>query len=430
MTYEEVVAWIHDRFKFGIRPGLTRMDALLDRLDNPQDKLKSVHIAGTNGKGSTTTFLRCLLESQGLNVGTFTSPYIETFNERISINGTPIPDEDLVMLFKEVKPIIDEMDQDESLKNTVEFEILTGMMFHYFYQKKVDIVLVEVGLGGLYDATNVITQPLLSIITTIGLDHMDILGDTIEKIAEQKAGIIKPKVPVIVGKVPNEAFEVIKEVAELNEAPCWRYEQEFHSRYHRPLASWGEVFDYDDATHSFKQLTIPLLGRHQVDNASLGIASFIYVSQKMGLPVADRDFQKGLSQARWPGRMERLSNEPLIVLDGAHNVHAMNALVSNLNEEFPNKQIYTLFGALSTKDVTSMLIQLETVSNQTLYLTEFDYPKSMRVSDYEEIGYNAYPIWQEAFSDMLKASSGEELLLITGSLYFISQVRDELLGGN
>ncbi len=429
MNYEETVAWIHDRIKFGIRPGLIRIDELLERLDNPQHKLKTVHIGGTNGKGSTTTFLRCLLEEQGLKVGTFTSPYIETFNERIAINGQSIPDEELVRLVAKIKPLVDDMDTVEELKNAVEFEILTAIMFQYFLDSNVDIVIVEVGLGGRYDCTNVII-PLASAITTIGLDHIDILGETIEEIASQKAGIIKQDVPVVVGRVDKEAFKVIKQEADRLNSPIYHYETDFSSKYIKPDDNWGEIFNYRSQTLDLSHMTISLLGKHQVDNASVAIQLYDVVSTKLGLPVSGKEIKKGLKKAFWPGRMEKISDEPLIVLDGAHNEHAMEMLVNNLKTEFKGTHIHTIFGALSTKDIDSMIKELKTVPNLDLKVTAFDYPKAFTKEQYSEMGLDAYDKWQEALAVSLEELTGDDVILITGSLYFISQVRAILLGGN
>ncbi|WP_270313772.1 bifunctional folylpolyglutamate synthase/dihydrofolate synthase [Vagococcus fluvialis] len=429
MNVEETIAWIHERTKFGIRPGLIRIDEILNRLDNPQNKLKTVHIGGTNGKGSTTTFLRCLLEEQGLRVGTFTSPYVECFNERIAINGEHISDERLVELVAAIKPIIDDMDTVESLKNAVEFEILTAIMFQYFLEEKVDIVLVEVGLGGTYDCTNVIT-PLVSAITTIGYDHVDILGDTIEEIAAQKAGIIKENVPVVVGKVEEAAFEVISAYAKKMNSPVFRYQEDFTSKYIQPDSEWGEVFNYRSSELDLSHVAISLLGKHQVDNASLAIRMYELISKELELPLSSKDIVKGLKKAFWPGRMEKISDEPLIVLDGAHNDHAMKVMVNNLKTEFKGQHIHAIFGALSTKDISAMVRDLTSVPNLDLKVTAFDYPKAFTKEQYEELGLIAFTDWREALAESLTELTGDDLILVTGSLYFISQVRETLLGGN
>lgn len=428
MNYEETVEWIHGRLKFGIRPGLIRINEVLERLDNPQHKVRTIHIGGTNGKGSTTTFLRCLLEEAGLTVGTFTSPYIEQFSERIAINGQPIPDDDLVAVFNKVKPIIDEMDQDEELKNTVEFEILTAMMFQYFYEKKVDVVIVEVGLGGRFDSTNVI-HPLVSAITTLGLDHIDILGDTIEEIAHQKAGIIKARTPIVVGKVEDAAFEVIRAEAEELGSPVYRYGEAFVSEYLQPVDTWGESFNFKSQELKLDHVTTSLLGRHQVDNASVAIQVYLIACEKLGLRVLPKHIKNGLKKAHWPGRMEKISDEPLIILDGAHNEHAMSVLKENLTKEFTGKTIHTIFAALSTKDIKGMLDDLKKVPNLNLRVTTFDYPKAFTKEQYEALDLEPYTHWQAALADTLNDWSGDDVILITGSLYFISQVREVLLGG-
>lgn len=209
LTIEEAIEWIHSRLPFGSRPGLDRINALLEKIDHPENKVPTIHIAGTNGKGSTVTYLRCLLEEMGLKVGTFTSPYIESFNERIAINGQPISDEQLITYVEKYQPIIKELDQITEVAGITEFETLTGMALDYFVNEQVDIAVVEVGLGGLLDSTNVV-KPLLTGITTIGKDHTEILGETIAEIAYQKAGIIKEKVPVVTGNICADALAVIE----------------------------------------------------------------------------------------------------------------------------------------------------------------------------------------------------------------------------
>ncbi len=219
LTIEEAINWIHSRLPFGTRPGLDRVEALLDRIGNPEEKVPTIHIAGTNGKGSTVTYLRCMLEELGLKVGTFTSPYIEHFNERIAINGTGISDNHIIQYVEKYQELIKEMDQQPTSAGITEFETLTVMTLDYFLDQKVDIAIVEVGLGGLLDSTNVV-KPMLTAITTIGKDHTEILGDTLEEIAFQKAGIIKEGIPVVTGNIGEEAFVVIEDVAEKNTVKC------------------------------------------------------------------------------------------------------------------------------------------------------------------------------------------------------------------
>ncbi|WP_172207779.1 bifunctional folylpolyglutamate synthase/dihydrofolate synthase [Lactococcus hodotermopsidis] len=386
------IKWIHSRLKFGIKPGLLRINYLLEALDNPQNKLKTVHIAGTNGKGSTVSFLSNILQQYDLKVGTFTSPYIEIFNERIAINGGFISDDELDSIVAVIKPLVLEMDKDENLANITEFEILTAIGFQYFYQKKVDIALIEVGLGGLYDSTNVIT-PLVSAIVTIGMDHQDILGDTIEKIASEKAGIIKHAVPVVVGNVSDEVLQVIAAKAETEKAPIFRPQ--------------SQVFE------------LSLHGQYQQENAALAVKIFDILAEKLNLTPNDGKIVQGLKQTFWPARMENLNG---FILDGAHNIPAIKRLIT----EFDGSQnVRILFSALQRKDFHEMIRLLRTIPNVKLTLTTFDYPKTIVSSDVAGI---SDVTWLDDWREFVETPrNADDIYLITGSLYFMSQVRAYLL---
>ncbi len=390
------IDWIHSRLKFGIKPGLSRIAYLLQELDNPQDKLKTVHIAGTNGKGSTVTFLSNILQQHGLSVGTFTSPYIEIFNERIAINGHFITDQELDDVVGVIKPIVLKMDEDEALSNITEFEILTAIGFYYFNEKSVDIAIIEVGLGGLFDSTNVIT-PLVSAITTIGLDHQDILGDTLAKIAKEKAGIIKQGVPVIIGSpigMPDEAYDVIVQVAMLKNAPLYQ-------------SSADGRFDLN------------LHGQYQQENAALAVKLFEHLSETLSLTVDKTKVAQGLKQAFWPARMESLHG---YILDGAHNIPAIKRLASEFQGE---QKVNILFSALQRKDFHEMIYLLQQIPNVSLTLSTFDYPKSIQASDVADISDVTWLANWQTFFDYPKHA--DETYLITGSLYFMSQVREYLI---
>ena len=243
-NYNDALAFIHGRTKFKKIPTLDRMRDFMKRLGNPHEKVKAIHVTGTNGKGSTTAYLRDLIAEQGYNVGTFTSPFIEKFNERISVNGKMISDEEIVRLVNIIGPVVKEMDSDwrDREGGPTEFEIVTAMMFVYFAEGHVDYAVIEVGIGGLFDSTNVIT-PLMSVITTVAMDHAHILGDTIAKIATHKAGIIKYKKPILIGKLPDEAIKVVKQVAKEKEAPLLIMDKDFSSKV-KLEQGWGEKFDF------------------------------------------------------------------------------------------------------------------------------------------------------------------------------------------
>ncbi len=424
MTIETALEWIHSRLKFNIRPGLSRIEALLKLLGNPEKELTMLHIAGTNGKGSTVAFTRGILEQLDLNVATFTSPFIATFGERMAINGHPIPDEKLIVYVEQLKPLVEEMDKDVNLAGITEFEIITALAFRYFADEHVDVALIEVGLGGLLDSTNVI-QPVATAITTIGMDHMDILGDTLEKIAAQKAGIIKPDTPLVTGKIADEALAVIAQTAQTNRAQHYQYGIDYQVEILE-----NERFNYKDDEIHLLNLEKALLGLHQIDNAALAIKLTLVYAHKVGLSLSEEAIRKGLKSTFWPARMEEISREPLTLLDGAHNVHAMQRLLENLKKEFSGRKITILFSALVTKDITEMIKMLQTVENSELILTTFDYPKALKLEDFAYLEKENVVLaedWKSTYKVLKAKLQEEDVLLMTGSLYFMSQIRAYIL---
>ncbi|MCL2113995.1 MAG: bifunctional folylpolyglutamate synthase/dihydrofolate synthase [Streptococcaceae bacterium] len=426
MIVEEAVEWIHSRLKFNIRPGLSRVAALLKLLGNPENELSMIHIAGTNGKGSTVAFTRSIFMQAGFKVASFTSPFIETFGERMSINAQPIPDDKLVYYVKLIKPLVEQLDADEQLSGITEFEIITAMAFRYFADESVDIAVIEVGLGGLLDSTNVIT-PVVSGITTIGLDHIDILGSTLEEIAAQKAGIIKPGIPVVTGNIVHEALQVILETARKNVARLYQFKYDYRVELEK-----NEHFDFCSAGQIIEDIEKSLTGLHQVENAAMAIELSLVYADKVGISLTVQQIREGIKKAYWPARMEKLGEKPLVLLDGAHNVHAMERLLQNLKTEFCGKKITIIFSAINTKDIAQMVKMLQTVENSRLILTTFDYPKALHLEDFrylEDDDVELAPSWQLALVRMKKMLKEDEVLLITGSLYFSSQVREFLLNG-
>ncbi|REC33099.1 tetrahydrofolate synthase [Enterococcus pseudoavium] len=428
MTITEAIDWIHSRKKFGSRPGLERIQALLNKVGQPEKKVPVIHIAGTNGKGSTVAYLRSMMIEAGVTVGSFTSPYIEEFSERIAIDAKPIPDDELIRYVEKYQPIVAELDQDPAISGITEFEILTAIMLDYFATEQVDVAIVEVGLGGLLDSTNVVI-PMLTAITTIGYDHMDILGDTLNEIAQQKAGIIKKNIPVVTGKIAKGPLIEIVEQAAAKTAKVYRYGEEYQVDYLRPDATWGELFHFIDSAGKLPSLKVPLLGRHQVENAGVAIELFHLYCEQQNLPFEEKTIQKGLLHAQWPARMEKISDEPLIVMDGAHNGHAIKRLVENMKREFHDYNVKILFSALETKDVDQMLAQLGEIPNVQIYLTTFEYPKALDLSRFDHLDsrFEVVSLWQFGLGELLEELGADDLLLITGSLYFVSEVRQLLL---
>ncbi|MFT8320545.1 MAG: folylpolyglutamate synthase/dihydrofolate synthase family protein [Bacillus sp. (in: firmicutes)] len=423
-TYEEALNWIHSRLRLGIKPGLTRMNMMMEKLNFPEKQIKTVHVGGTNGKGSTVTYLRCILEEAGLTVGTFTSPYIEQFNERISVNGIPIADEEIRELANRMYPIVKEMDQLE-IGGPTEFEIITAMSLYYFaYVHKVDIVLYEVGLGGRFDSTNIIS-PLLSIITSIGLDHTAILGNTYAEIAFEKAGIIKKNTPIITAVKQKEAEEVIIKKATDETAPIYLLNKHFMIENHQSILK-GERFSFKTAATKMQDLHISMMGVHQTENASLAILAALLLKQESFPQIKEEAIRAGVMEAKWPGRFEIISDNPLIILDGAHNEEGVQALTEELTKRYPNRKKRILFAALKDKKTDKMIQQLDRIAERIVFVS-FDYPRAATCYElYEESNHphKSYAEeWKQAINEQVENIGNDEIFVITGSLYFLSEVK-------
>lgn len=405
------------------------MEWMLERLEHPERRLKTIHVGGTNGKGSTVTFLRSILESAGYLVGTFTSPYFEQFNERISINGQPISDEDLIQLVNVIKPLADELDQTE-LGGPTEFEVITIMSIYYFAKiTPVDVIIYEVGLGGRFDSTNVI-HPLLSIITSIGLDHTAILGDTYEKIAFEKAGIIKNGVSVITGVKQPEALEVINNRAAEMKSSIYQLGKQFFTSSRSSLKD-GEKFTFSSPFSQVEQLETSMIGAHQVDNASLAVMAAQILANYYSFIIEDSHIRNGLKRAYWPGRLEVLSEKPFVLIDGAHNEEGITALATEVKSRYADKKISILFAALTDKKLDRMIAILEETAD-SLTFTTFDFPRAAKAEELMAAGKaannmtiaNDYRIYLEQKIKKLKEN---EILLVTGSLYFLSEAKPLLI---
>lgn len=434
MDVYTAINWIHERKKFSKNPNLTRVQHLLHQLGNPERDLKVIHVAGTNGKGSTVAYLSALFQELNYTVGSFTSPYIESFNERICLNGRPISDTELIALICRIQPLVKEMDEIEDLQGCTEFEITTAMMFCYFKEKGVDIALIEVGLGGMYDSTNVVCKPLVTGISSIGYDHMQLLGDTLEEIASEKMGIFKPNCPVVLGKMEECIENYCTDYALSLKCPVYRYNTEYRVDYlGRSSKKVGEKFNYKDNMRSAKRLVTPLIGHHQVENASFALQIFDIALHYEKRTLSNNDVQHALAKVNWPGRMEIYQNEPLIILDGAHNAPAMKRLVETLEDEYKDYEVHVLFSALQGKQYPEMIAELQKLPNVDITLTTFDTPKALPIEafeSYREEGLTVTDNWKKAFFDLLKGmDDSKEMVVVTGSLYFLSQVRNFLMSG-
>ncbi|HES9958100.1 TPA: bifunctional folylpolyglutamate synthase/dihydrofolate synthase [Streptococcus pneumoniae] len=405
--------------------GLERMVELLALRGNPHLKLKVLHIGGTNGKGSTIAFLKKMLEKLGLRVGVFSSPYLIHYTDQISINGESISEARLEALMADYQSLL-EGEAVANLQGTTEFEIITALAYDYFASEQVDVAIMEVGMGGLLDSTNV-CQPILTGITTIGLDHVALLGDTLESIAEQKAGIIKQGMPLVTGRIAPEALAVIDRIAEEKDAPRLAYGTDYQVRHQESVVT-GEVFDYTSAVRQGCFQT-SLLGLYQIENAGMAIALLDTFCQEDGRELASNDFLgQALEETSWPGRLEIVSRDPLMILDGAHNPHAIKALLVTLQERFADHHKEILFTCIKTKALEDMLDLLGAMPDTELTLTHFADSRATDESVLKEAAKArnlSYQDWHDFLEQNLtdKKEEKQTVRIVTGSLYFLSQVR-------
>lgn len=414
MNYDESVDYIHSLLVFGSKPGFQRISKVLELLDNPQDKIKCFHVAGTNGKGSTCVMMQSVCTAAGLKTGLFISPFVVDFCERIQIDGNFIPHERLAELVTEIKIITDKL--DEQYKPT-EFEFITAVAFKYFFEEKIDIAVIETGLGGLLDSTNVIKQPIASVITKIDMDHTAILGDTLEKISMQKCGIIKQNCPVIsCGTQYGEVFNIIKESAISKESPL--YINCLDEITDASVDINGTKFKLDDNDYF-----IPLLGVHQLDNA----ASAITAIEKSGLNITIAQIQTGLKNAKFPARLEVLSKNPVVILDGAHNPNGATALAQTLND-LDLRKITAIIGMMGDKDVSASLKLVLPLCENVIAVSVKSNLRSMSATELSEIAANycrnvyVEDDYNKALEFASKLSKSNPILIF-GSLYLAGDIR-------
>lgn len=410
--------------------GLERMVELLALRGNPHLKIKVIHIGGTNGKGSTIAFLKNMLEKMGLRVGVFSSPYLIHYTDQIAINGESIPEARLESLMADYRSLL-EGEHAPTLQGTTEFEIITAIAYDYFAFEQVDVAIMEVGMGGLLDSTNV-CQPILTGITTIGLDHVALLGDSLEAIAEQKSGIIKQGVPLVTGRIVPEALAVIDQIAKAKQATRIAYGEAYQVSHYESIVT-GEVFGYTSAVRQGRFQT-GLLGLHQIENAGMALALLDSYCQATGRELPDNALvAQALEETSWPGRLEVVSREPLMILDGAHNPHAIKALIATLKERFADYQKEILFTCIKTKALEDMLDLLETLPGTKITLTHFEDSRATdekvlkEMSDSRNLNYQD---WQEFLDQKLSENEEKKTVrIITGSLYFLAQVIAYLMEG-
>jgi len=429
--YEQALAWIHSTMRFGSKMGLQRIRKLTELLGNPERNLEYVHVAGTNGKGSVTAMVASALSANGYRTGRYISPYLEDFRERISIGDRMISREDLVGLVDEVRPAVEQMVR-EGEDYPTEFEVVTALAFLYYAHERCDYVALEVGLGGRFDATNIVT-PAVSVITTISLDHTDRLGDTVDKIAWEKAGIIKPGVPVVTGVSDDEALRVIKARAEDLGSPLFTV-----SNKRRADVTWeevsysmeGQVMNIQGPDFRYENVRVPLLGRHQQANAAVAVAALEFGKPKNreGKFRLDRTaVRHGVATTHWPGRLEVLSRNPLILLDGAHNPEGAKALGEAL-VSFPKRRTVCVLGILGDKSYREATASIAPLCDEVI-VTRPDTPRSLdpevlaaEVKRYAP-SVTVEPDLRKALDEASKRTGQDDMLLVSGSLYLVGPAR-------
>ena len=404
----EVEKWLHSRIGLNFRSGLGRMQRAVDLLGNPEQTYPIIHVTGTNGKGSTIAFMMELFVAHGKTVGTFTSPHIVSIHDRICINGEPISDADFIRLADQVKAM--EQRLLETHDQLSFFELLTLIALLYFKEQKVDLVLLEVGIGGLLDTTNVVTGEI-AIITSIGLDHQETLGDSLTAIAEQKAGIFKPGKSAVIANLAQEAQLVCQRTATDLGVTLYQADRDFSFKNGH----------FSSSLANLNQLKLGLEGAYQEENAALALQAFLLFMAQRDEKVNQEAVRVALQATKWAGRLEAVTEH--IYLDGAHNLPALERLVEFIQEKIQQGyQPHILFGALKRKDYSGMLTYLtEHLPDVALYVTSFDYQGSLEEQDFGD--YTSIASYRD-FIDNFESSAGEQdLLFVTGSLYFISEVR-------
>ncbi|MEA2086658.1 MAG: folylpolyglutamate synthase/dihydrofolate synthase family protein [Candidatus Caldatribacteriota bacterium] len=427
ITYTEALDYIYDLTKYGIKLGLKNISYLLYLLGEPHKKIKIIHVAGTNGKGSTCSLISSILQSDGYKVGLYTSPHLVDFTERIKINQKPISREKVCKLLERIKPYIEKTANTPSYGHPTFFEVITSMAFLYFFEEQVDFLVLEVGLGGRLDATNV-CEPLISIITHIDYDHMDKLGNSLEEIAREKGGIIKPEGIVISSNQYEEAYNELKKIADEKNSLIYSVGREINYKIVKSDIK-GVIFNLKGIYNEYKNLHTPLLGRHQADNAATAITTVEALKIK-GINISQKAIRDGLEKVKWTGRLEIIQNNPTLVLDGAHNPSGVKVARDALKEIFTYHRLILVLAIFADKDYKKM-IQILAPNADLIITTRAKSPRAappqlIAKEAAQYIDKNKIIITEnipQAINCALSNSKEDDLICITGSLYNVGEAK-------
>lgn len=423
MDMNDVIALVNTNRGNGKKENLNRMKLLMEKLENPQNQLKYIHVAGTNGKGTTSSFIASILREAGFTTGLYISPHLEVINERIRINNTFISNEEFIRITERVEPLVKAVEEelDEILYS---FEILTAVALLYFAEKRCDIIVLETGIGGRLDATNVIHTPEAAVITSIGMDHTKILGHSLENIAKEKAGIIKEEGNAVLYPAVESIQAVFQKRAQKKHASLKVLNKEDIKV--KSISTEGQSFQYKN----MKDFSTQMIGRHQIINACLAIEA-VKILQTKGYPVTDENIRKGIEKTIWAGRMEKLSDHPLVFIDGAHNEQGVEALKTNIEELFAGKKVTLVVGMMKDKAYMSMIEKVEENAEKFFLLS----PDRFRGFDASEVaeklcqkGKKAQAMGsvKELIQYIHQKASDDEIIIVFGSLYLVGDLRKEM----
>ena len=441
-NYAETLSYLFGLQRFGIKLGLANITALLKHMGDPHVGLPSVHIAGSNGKGSTAAFLTSILRQAGYRVGLYTSPHLVDFSERIQVDGTPVPTDRVVHFTERIREAVEKMTRDGELwlpsgpevspagfgsqETTITFfEFTTAMAFLHFQESKVDVAVLETGMGGRLDATNVI-DPILCLITTIAPEHQQYLGKTLIQIAQEKAGIIKPERPLLTTARQARVLSLFRKKCQELRSPFYAWGKDFSAKELRP-----QLIHFRGRSHQWLELGLGLAGSHQVINASLALAG-VEVLMESGFALHEEHLRKGLAGTKWPGRLELVREHPGILLDGAHNPSATQVLRKALQKGFPRHRLILVLGIMADKDIPKMMADLVPLADLVI-LTR---PRMDRAANLEVLGAQVSPFQKpvvevagvgQALSGALEEAEDEDLILVTGSLFTVGEARSYLV---
>jgi len=424
-SYQETIEYLYALQKHGVKLALSNSVALMQAMDDPQNKFRSVHVAGTNGKGSTSVFIASVLRSAGYRVGLYTSPHLVNFTERIRVNDAQISERKVVELARRVREGYQRPSAGGCPLNPTFFEVTTAIAFTYFAEEQVDIAVIEVGMGGRLDATNVIA-PLVSVITNIDIEHTEFLGTTLEQISREKAGIIKHRTPVVTGVTQAEVVEVINREAAKNDATVYRLGAAF--RPEQVMSAGGQVFDYHGIRATYEKIGLSMIGRYQVDNACLALAAIECV-RDAGIVVEEQALRRGLAEARWEGRLELVARRPDVYLDGAHNPASARMLAKTVKEMRPAyKRLILVIGILGDKDYRGIISSIVPLADHVI-VTKPSYSRAMDtavLAPEVRLVHGAVETAATVGEAMICAqavAAADDLILVTGSLYVVGDAR-------